>query len=307
MKVNPSRTKIGWIGTGVMGHWMCQHIMDLGYSATVYNRTKAKSQHLLDAGATWVDSPREVAEASDVTFTIVGFPPDVREVYLGENGILKGAKSGGIIVDMTTTEPSLSQEIYEDAKARGVSAIDAPVSGGDIGAREARLSIMVGGDADAVEVVMPLFEAMGQNIVHQGGAGAGQHTKMCNQITFAGTIIGVCEALIYGYKAGLDVETMLSSISKGAASCWTLDNVAPRILERNFDPGFFAEHYIKDMGIALDEAKKMNLSLPGLALVHQLYLAVQAQGHGRLGIHALMLALEQMSNTKVDLPSKGEN
>ncbi len=295
LNVNPSRTKIGWIGTGVMGRWMCQHLMDKGYSVTLYNRTKSKAQPLLDAGATWVDSPSEVAEVSDVIFTIVGFPRDVREVYLGENGILQGTQPGNIIVDMTTTEPSLAQEIYEKAKAQGVTSIDAPVSGGDIGAREARLSIMVGGDSEAVGAVMPLLEEMGKSIVHQGGAGAGQHTKMCNQITFAGTIIGVCEALLYGYKAGLDLETMLSSISGGAAACWTLDNVAPRILERNFDPGFFVEHYVKDMGIALDEAKKLNLSLPGLALVHQLYLAVQAQGHGRLGTHALMLALEEMS------------
>ena len=297
--IDPQSTKIGWVGTGVMGRWMCQHIMDLGYSAMVYNRTKAKAQPLLDDGASWADSPSEVAAASDVIFSIVGFPPDVREVYLGDNGILKGAKSGSIIVDMTTTEPSLAQEIYEAANPQGVSSIDAPVSGGDVGAREARLSIMVGGDADAVETVMPLFEAMGQNIVHQGGAGAGQHTKMCNQITIAGTMAGVCEALLYGYKAGLDLETMLSSISGGAAACWSLDNLAPRILQRNFDPGFFVEHFIKDMGIALDEAKKMNLSLPGLALVHQLYLAVQAQGHGRLGTQALMLALEQMSSTEL--------
>lgn len=300
MKVDPSTTKIGWVGTGVMGRWMCQHLMDLGYSATVYNRTKAKAQPLIDAGATWADSASEVAATSDVIFTIVGFPPDVREVYLGENGILKTAKSGSIIVDMTTTEPSLAVEVYEAAKPGGVSSVDAPVSGGDVGAREARLSIMVGGDTEAVEAVMPLFEAMGKNIVHQGGAGAGQHTKMCNQITIAGTMIGVCEALLYGYKAGLDLETMLSSISGGAAACWSLDNLAPRVLKRNFDPGFFVEHFIKDMSIALDEAKKMNLSLPGLALVHQLYLAVQAQGHGRLGTQALMLGLEQMSKTEIN-------
>ncbi len=297
--IDPQSTTIGWVGTGVMGRWMCQHIMDLGYSATVYNRTKAKVEPLIDAGASWADSPSEVAAASDVIFSIVGFPPDVREVYLGDNGVLKSAKSGSIIVDMTTTEPSLAQEIYAAAQPQGVSSIDAPVSGGDVGAREARLSIMVGGDGDAVEAVMPLFEAMGQNIVHQGGAGAGQHTKMCNQITIAGTMIGVCEALLYGYKAGLDLEVMLSSISGGAAACWSLDNLAPRVLQRNFDPGFFVEHFIKDMGIALDEAKKMNLSLPGLALVHQLYLAVQAQGHGRLGTQALMLALEQMSSTEL--------
>ena len=300
MKVDPSTTKIGWVGTGVMGRWMCQHLMDLGYSATVYNRTKAKAQPLIDAGATWADSASEVTATSDVIFTIVGFPPDVREVYLGENGILKTAKSGSIIVDMTTTEPSLAVEVYEAAKPGGVSSVDAPVSGGDVGAREARLSIMVGGDTEAVEAVMPLFEAMGKNIVHQGGAGAGQHTKMCNQITIAGTMIGVCEALLYGYKAGLDLETMLSSISGGAAACWSLDNLAPRVLKRNFDPGFFVEHFIKDMSIALDEAKKMNLSLPGLALVHQLYLAVQAQGHGRLGTQALMLGLEQMSKTEIN-------
>ncbi|MCH8290685.1 NAD(P)-dependent oxidoreductase [Candidatus Poribacteria bacterium] len=300
MKVDSSTTKIGWVGTGVMGRWMCQHLMDLGYSATIYNRTKAKAQPLIDAGATWADSASEVAATSDVIFTIVGFPPDVREVYLGENGILKTAKSGSIIVDMTTTEPSLAVEVYEAAKPGGVSSVDAPVSGGDVGAREARLSIMVGGDTEAVEAVMPLFEAMGKNIVHQGGAGAGQHTKMCNQITIAGTMIGVCEALLYGYKAGLDLETMLSSISGGAAACWSLDNLAPRVLKRNFDPGFFVEHFIKDMSIALDEAKKMNLSLPGLALVHQLYLAVQAQGHGRLGTQALMLGLEQMSKTEIN-------
>ena len=299
MTINSATTKIGWVGTGVMGRWMCQHVMDLGYSTTLCNRTRAKAQPLLDAGAAWANSPGEVAVASDVTFTIVGFAPDVREVYLSENGILKSAKPGSIIVDMTTTEPSLAQEIYEQARGKGISAIDAPVSGGDVGAREARLSIMVGGDAEAVEAVMPLFEAMGKNIVHQGRAGAGQHTKMCNQITIAGTMIGICEALLYGYKAGLELQTMLSSISGGAAACWSLDNLAPRILKRNFDPGFFVEHFIKDMGIALDEARKMNISLPGLALVHQLYLAVQAQGHGRLGTQSLMLALEQMSNTEL--------
>lgn len=299
MTVAPGKTRIGWIGTGVMGRWMCQHLMNLGYSATVFNRTKAKTQPLLDAGAIGADSSREVAANSDVIFTIVGFPPDVRDVYLGDQGILKGANDGSIVVDMTTTEPSLAKEIYNCAKAQGIDSIDAPVSGGDVGAREARLSIMVGGDKGAVNSVMPLFEAMGKNIVHQGNAGAGQHTKMCNQITIAGTMIGVCEALIYGHKAGLELETMLSSIGGGAAACWTLDNLAPRVLKRNFDPGFFVEHFIKDMGIALDEAKNMGLSLPGLALVHQLYIAVQAQGHGRLGTHALTLALEQMSGTRV--------
>lgn len=299
-KVDSKTTKLGWIGTGVMGRWMCQHLMDLGYDMTVYNRTQSKALPLIEDGATWADSPHDVAAVSDVVFTIVGFPPDVREVYLGDEGILKGAKADSIIVDMTTTEPSLAQEIYENAKKQEVSSVDAPVSGGDVGAREARLSIMVGGDDAAVQAIMPLFSAMGKNIVHQGGAGAGQHTKMCNQITISGTMIGVCEGLIYGHKAGLDLETMLSSISGGAAACWSLDNLAPRVLKRDFDPGFFVEHFIKDMSIALDEARKMNLSLPGLALVHQLYTAVQAQGHGRLGTQALLIALEQMSGTEVN-------
>ena len=286
-EVHPSQIKIGWVGTGVMGRWMCQHVMDLGYTATIFTRTKSKADPLLKAGATWAGSPAEVAESSDIIFTIVGFPEDVRQVYLGENGILTTAKSGSIVVDMTTTEPSLAIEIHQAARAKGVSSIDAPVSGGDVGAREARLAIMIGGDQEAVDAIHPLFEAMGQNIVYQGEAGSGQHTKMCNQITISGTMIGVCEALLYGAKAGLDLEIMLSTISKGAASCWSLDNLAPRVLKRNFDPGFFVEHFIKDMGIALDEAKRMGISLPGLSLVHQLYLATQAQGHGRLGTHAL--------------------
>ena len=294
-EVHPSQIKIGWVGTGVMGRWMCQHVIDLGYTATIFTRTKSKADPLLKAGATWANSPAEVAESSDIIFTIVGFPEDVRQVYLGENGILTTAKSGSIVVDMTTTEPSLAIEIHQAARAKGVSSIDAPVSGGDVGAREARLAIMIGGDQEAVDAIHPLFEAMGQNIVYQGEAGSGQHTKMCNQITISGTMIGVCEALLYGAKAGLDLEIMLSTISKGAAGCWSLDNLAPRVLKRNFDPGFFVEHFIKDMGIALDEAKRMGISLPGLSLVHQLYLATQAQGHGRLGTHALMLALEKLS------------
>jgi 3-hydroxyisobutyrate dehydrogenase len=200
---------------------------------------------------------------------------------------------------MTTTEPSLAQEIHARAKEKGVHAVDAPVSGGDVGAREARLAIMIGGDAEVVEALMPLFRTMGQNIALQGGPGAGQHTKMCNQIVIAGTMIGVCESLLYGYKAGLDLEAMIETISKGAASCWSLSNLAPRVVQGNFEPGFFVEHFIKDMSIALSEAKAMGLALPGLALVHQLYLAVQAQGYGRKGTHALMLALQSLSNTQV--------
>jgi len=293
-----SETRIGWIGTGVMGRAMCGHLLAKGYAVTVYNRTKSKAKELLEDGAKWADSPGEVARCANVIFTIVGFPSDVREIYFSKQGILSNVSSGSVLVDMTTTEPSLAREIYSAAREKGVYAIDAPVSGGDVGAREAKLSIMIGGDKEIVDAIMPLFELMGKNIVYQGQAGSGQHTKMCNQITIAGTMIGVCEALLYGYKAGLDLETMLCSISKGAAGCWTLDNLAPRILRRNFDPGFFVEHFVKDMGIALQEAKHMNISLPGLALVHQLYIALQAQGHGKLGTQALMLALEKLSDIK---------
>jgi len=278
-----------------MGVSMLGHLNKAGYQCIAYNRTKEKAASLLEQGVVWANSPGEVATQADVIFTIVGFPKDVREVYLAEQGIINSAREGSVLVDMTTTEPSLAVEIYQAAKSNGVQFVDAPVSGGDVGAKNAGLSIMVGGDKDAVEDVMPLFELMGKNIVYQGSAGSGQHTKMCNQITIAGTMIGVCEALLYGHKAGLDLTTMLSSISGGAAGCWTLNNLAPRIVDRNFDPGFYVEHFIKDMSIALKEGEAMGLSLPGLALVKQLYLAVQAQGHGKMGTHALTLALEKIS------------
>jgi 3-hydroxyisobutyrate dehydrogenase len=297
-KAAPGATRIGWVGTGVMGRWMCQHLIAKGYKATVYNRTKERARPLLDAGATWADAPRAVAERSDVVFAIVGFPKDVREVFLGSMGVLAGTRPGTAVVDMTTSEPSLAREIYEAAKAKGVGSLDAPVSGGDVGAKNAALSIMVGGDADILEAVRPLLECMGKTIVHQGGAGAGQHTKMVNQILIASNMVGVCEALLYGWKAGLDAKTMLQSVGGGAAASWSLNNLGPRIIDRNFEPGFFVEHFIKDMGIALDEARRMNLSLPGLGLANQLYLAVQAQGYGRKGTHALMLALEQLSGIK---------
>lgn len=296
----PTTARIGWIGTGVMGSSMCGHVLAAGYHVTLHSRTKAKAKPLLDLGATWAESPRAVAAESDMLFTMVGFPRDVRTVYSDETGILAGAQPGTILVDMTTTDPALSREIAERATAKGLSAIDAPVSGGDVGARSATLSIMVGGDREAVLAVMPLFELLGNKIVHQGGPGTGQQAKLCNQIVIAGTMVGVCESLLYGYKAGLDLNRMLDSIRGGAAACWTLDNLAPRILQRNFDPGFFVEHFIKDMGIALEEAKRMGLVLPGLTLVHQLYQTVQTLGHGRSGTHALMLALEALAHIHVN-------
>ncbi|MGQ9650311.1 MAG: NAD(P)-dependent oxidoreductase [Phycisphaerae bacterium] len=293
--MSSTQYRIGWIGTGVMGVSMCGHVMARAASVTVHNRTRDKARPLLERGAVWADTPGEAAGASDVVFTMVGFPRDVRQVYLGKDGVLEAARPGTILVDMTTTEPALAREIDTAARAKGLHAVDAPVSGGDVGAREARLSIMVGGEAEIVERIRPLLETMGKTIVHQGPAGAGQHAKMCNQIVIAGTMVGMCESLIYARKAGLDVETMLKSISGGAAGCWSLDNLAPRICKRNFDPGFFVDHFVKDMGIALEEAKRMNLPLPGLALAHQLYVAVQALGHGRKGTHALMLAIEHIA------------
>lgn len=295
LTITPGKTRIGWIGTGVMGQSMCGHLLSKGFSATVYSRTKDKAGKLLDQGAQWAASPRDVAAQADVIFAIVGFPKDVREVFLGEHGALAGSKSGNILVDMTTSEPSLAVEIFEAARAKGVHAVDAPVSGGDIGAREARLSIMIGGDQAVVDALQPCWEAMGKTIVRQGGPGAGQHTKMVNQILISTMMIGVCEALLYGYKAGLDLETVLKSVSTGAAGSWSLSNLGPRIIANNFDPGFFVEHFVKDMGIALSESRRMGLSLPGLALAEQLYQSVKAQGWGRNGTHALMLALSEMS------------
>jgi 3-hydroxyisobutyrate dehydrogenase len=291
----PGKTRIGWIGTGVMGSSMVGHLMTAGYAATVYNRTKAKADPLVAKGAQWADSPKALAEQSDLIFSIVGFPADVREVLLGKEGALAGAKSGTVLVDMTTSEPSLAVEVYEAAKKKGVQSVDAPVSGGDIGAKNAALSIMIGGDKGVVDALQPVFAVMGKTIVHQGGPGAGQHTKMANQILIATGMIGVCEALLYGYKAGLDLPTVLQSVGPGAAGSWSLSNLGPRMMNNNFDPGFFVEHFIKDMGIALAESKKMGLSLPGLALAEQLYLSVKAKGWGRNGTHALLLALSEMS------------
>jgi 3-hydroxyisobutyrate dehydrogenase len=289
---------IGWIGTGVMGRSMFGHLLDKGYKGFVFTRTREKALPLLEKGATWCSSPREIARHADVVFTMVGFPADVREVYLAPGTLVESAKPGTVLVDMTTTSPSLALEIYEKALSRDVYTIDAPVSGGDIGARNATLSIMAGGDKQVFDAVESLFGILGKKIVYQGKAGSGQHTKMCNQIQIAGTMIGMCESLLYGYKAGLDPETMLSSISGGAAACWSLDNLAPRILRRDFEPGFFVRHFIKDMGIALEEARRMDLSLPGLALVQQLYQSVSALGYAEKGTQALILALENMGNVK---------
>ncbi len=301
IEVEPGKTRVGWIGAGVMGRSMAGHVLARGYELTLHSRTRARAGELLARGATWAGSPREVAERSDVVFVIVGLPAEVREVLLGERGVLAGARPGAIVVDMSTSAPALAREVAAAAGARGVHALDAPVSGGDVGAREARLSIMIGGDAGVAAALRPLWECMGRTFVHQGGPGAGQHTKMVNQVLIAGGMIGLCEALLYAHRAGLDPERVLASVSSGAAGSWSLTNYAPRILRGDFEPGFLVEHFIKDLGIALDEARALGLSLPGLALAQQLYLAAQAQGLGRKGTQALQLALASLS--AVEWPS----
>jgi 3-hydroxyisobutyrate dehydrogenase len=303
LEIEPGKTRIGWIGTGVMGSSMCGHLLGAGFSTTVYNRTREKAEKLLERGALWAMTPKEVAEAADVIFTIVGYPDDVRAVILGPDGVLAGCDEGNVIVDMTTSQPSLAVEIAEAAAEKGVQTVDAPVSGGDIGAREATLSIMIGGDADVVEALGPCWEAMGRAIVYQGGPGAGQHTKMVNQVLIATNMIGVCEALLYAYRAGLDLVTVMKSVASGAAGSWSLSNLGARIIDNNFEPGFFVEHFVKDMGIALEESKRMGLSMPGLALAHQLYLSLVALGGARNGTQALMLALASMSG--VDWKDRG--
>jgi len=288
-------TRVGWIGTGIMGAPMAGHLQRAGCPVKVFNRTKAKAQALLEAGAEWAESPAECARDCDVVFTIVGFPRDVEAVHLGDEGIIRGVRKGAIVVDMTTSEPSLARRLAEAYRDRGVACLDAPVSGGDVGARQARLAIMVGGDRAAFEQVLPLLERMGRNIAHMGPVGAGQHTKMCNQVLIAGTMIGVVESLLYAAKAGLDVQAVIDIIGQGAAGSWSVNNLGPRIARRDFRPGFIVEHFIKDMGIALAEARALGVALPGLALVEQLYQGLRAMGHGRDGTHALILALERLS------------
>jgi 3-hydroxyisobutyrate dehydrogenase len=298
--MQPGDVRIGWIGTGVMGSSMCGHLLAAGHAVTVTTRTRTKADALLEAGASWADSPTAVAGASDVVFVMVGYPTEVEEVVLGasrtgEGGVLGALAPGGLLVDMTTSRPALAVELAVRASEAGVAALDAPVSGGDVGARNGTLSIMVGGDADTFARARPLLELLGSTIVHQGPAGAGQHTKLTNQVVVAGNLVAVCEALLYATRAGLDVESVLASISGGAASSWALSNLAPRIVAGDYAPGFFVDHFVKDMALVLDEAARLELALPGLALVHQLAVALQAQGHGRDGTQSLILALAALS------------
>ena len=294
--------KIGWIGTGVMGAPMAGRLMDAGYTLTVYNRTQAKAEALIQKGARWADSPSACAAGQDVVFTMVGFPKDVEEVYFGTDddaGAIAAADEGTIFVDMTTTRPSLSVKIAEAASKRGCAAVDAPVSGGDVGAQNGTLSIMAGGDADAVEAVRPVLAHLGTQILLEGGPGTGQHTKMANQIALAGTVTGVCEAVKYGQTVGLDVDKMLKSIGGGAAGSWQMTNLGPKMAAGDFAPGFFVKHLIKDLSIASDEAEDRELHLEVLNTVLSMYKDLRRQGMGELGTQAI-IAYYDAKGGKVD-------
>lgn len=294
--------KIGWIGTGVMGAPMAGRLIDAGYTLTVYNRTQAKAAPLTQKGARWAESPAACAKGQDVVFTMVGFPKDVEGVYFGtddDTGILAAADDGTIFVDMTTTRPSLSVKIAEAAAKRGGAAVDAPVSGGDVGAQKGTLSIMAGGDRDAVDAVRPVLEHLGTQILWEGGPGTGQHTKMANQIALAGTVTGVCEAVKYGQAAGLDLDKMLKSIGGGAAGSWQMTNLGPKMASGDFAPGFFVKHLIKDLTIADAEAEDRQLHLEVLNTVLSMYKDLRRQGMGELGTQAI-IAYYDARGEKVD-------
>lgn len=282
-----NKPRVGFIGLGNMGRFMAGHIRAAGYPLNVYNRSRDKAGELLARGATWYATPGEVAVNSDIIITMVGYPHDVEQVYLGEGGIVARAKQA-LLIDMTTSSPELAVRVTEAARQQGCRSLDAPVSGGDIGASDAKLSIMVGGEPAAFDEALPILQLMGANIVLQGGPGAGQHTKMCNQIVIASTIMGVSEGLAYAKTAGLDLPTVLKSIGGGAASGFQLNVMGGKMIAGDFAPGFYIEHFIKDLGIALAEAQRMQLDLPGLALARKLFEGLAQQGHARLGIQALI-------------------
>lgn len=282
------KTNIGFIGTGVMGKSMARNLMNANYHVQVFTRTKEKAQDLLKDGAKWANSVMELAATSDVIITMVGYPSDVEEVYYGESGILENAKPGSFVIDMTTSKPSLAKEIYHKAKEKQIYALDAPVSGGDIGAKTGKLAIMIGGDEEAFHTLLPIFNVIGENIILQGKAGAGQYTKMANQITIASNMIGVCEAIVYAKKAGLNPERMLKSITTGAAASFSLSNLGPRMLEGDFAPGFYVKHFIKDMTIALESAEELGLATPGLSLSLKLYKELADKGEADSGTQALI-------------------
>ncbi|MBC6297264.1 NAD(P)-dependent oxidoreductase [Listeria sp. FSL L7-1517] len=280
--------KIGFVGIGVMGESMASHLLKAGYEIFVYTRTKSKAEALLANGAHWEEEPSQLAAKVDVLISMVGYPKDVEELYLGDNGFLNHLKAGSIAIDMTTSSPSLAREIAEKGKENGIGVLDAPVSGGDIGAKNGTLAIMVGGEETIFQEVKPIFDILGSSIILQGAAGSGQHTKMVNQIAIASNMIGVTEAIIYAETVGLDPARVLTSISGGAAGSWSLTNLIPRVLAEDFSPGFFIKHFIKDMGIAISEAKQMGLELPGLILAEKMYQTLADRGLSEEGTQALI-------------------
>ncbi|BCB03855.1 NAD(P)-dependent oxidoreductase [Bacillus sp. KH172YL63] len=292
MKVLSKESIIGFIGTGVMGQSMAAHIQKAGYSLLVYNRTKEKATPLIENGAKWAETPKELAQASDVVITMVGYPSDVEKLYLGSEGILQHMKQGALAIDMTTSSPALAEKLAQAGSEKGISVLDAPVSGGDIGAKEARLSIMAGGKESSFTYAEPLLQLLGTNVVYQGKAGAGQHTKMCNQITIASNMMGISEALLYARKSGLDPRQVLKSITSGAAGSWSLSNLVPRMIEGDFAPGFFIKHFIKDLKIALDSARDMEIRTPGLELALSLYEELASKGQEDKGTQALIQLLD---------------
>lgn len=284
---------IGFIGTGVMGKSMIANLLQGGKNVLIYNRTKEKADSLIKQGAIWKNSVKEIAKEASIIFTMVGYPKDIEDIYFGEDGIIENSRKGTILVDMTTSNPSLASKIYDKSLLKGIYSLDAPVSGGDIGAKNGTLTIMVGGDESIFDSVYPIFSLLGKNIILQGKAGAGQHTKMCNQIAIASNMMGVCESMIYAKNAGLDPEKVLESIGSGAAGSWSLNNLAPRMLNGDFEPGFYIKHFIKDMTIALEEAKIMGIKTPGLELSKSLYDELIKMGKENKGTQALYQLLNK--------------
>ncbi len=287
---------IGWIGTGSTGKPMVSHLIKAGNDVIVYNRTLSKCDDLSELGAKVCSTPKEVAEKSDIIFTMLGFPSDVENVYFGEKGILAGIKPGMILIDMTTSSPRLAKRIYDEAKEKGAFSLDAPIEGDDLAARKKTLHVMVGGDEEKFEEIYPFFMVVAETATFMGEAGSGQNTKMANQILIADTMIGVVESLLYAYKSGLDLKKVIEVIGKGTAASWSINNLGRRIIKKKFHPGFYIKHFVKDMGIILEESERMRLALPGISLVRQFYIAAMNLGMENLGTQGIYKVFAKMNN-----------
>jgi 3-hydroxyisobutyrate dehydrogenase len=286
--------KIGWIGTGVMGKSMCKHLLKSGYNLSVFNRTEEKATELIGLGAAKLN-PSQMAKSCDVIFMMLGYPRDVEAIALGREGLINNMKPGSFLIDHTTSSPGLAEEIFKESEKRGVNSYDAPVSGGDIGAREGRLITMVGGDKEKMSTVDGIMKTYSSKVMFMGSAGKGQHTKMSNQIIIASTMIGVIEGLIYGKRVGLNMEDLVQLLGSGGAGSFSWNVYAPRILKQDFEPGFYVEHFVKDLEIALKECEKMNIQLKGLELAHSFYRMMVDEGMGRKGTQGLYLVIEKLN------------